>query len=186
MRALTLWQPWASLVAGGVKTIETRSWPAPSAAVGQRLAIHAAVRAPAIRTKVGAWTVFRAHGVGPLTLGRSGNVTPEGQPSALELPVGAVIATARLAACVPMVEFGADGSEGYDGGPACWEQDGAWWLDPDPLEAGATRLTEISEQVPYGDFAPGRWAWLLEDVVSLPSPIPARGAQRIWHWTSAA
>lgn len=29
MRAITLWQPWASLVAVGAKKYETRSWPAP-------------------------------------------------------------------------------------------------------------------------------------------------------------
>lgn len=44
MRALTLWQPWASLCAAGVKEHETRSWPAPRRAVGERLAIHAAAK----------------------------------------------------------------------------------------------------------------------------------------------
>ena len=29
MKAISLWQPWASLVAEGVKTIETRSWAPP-------------------------------------------------------------------------------------------------------------------------------------------------------------
>jgi hypothetical protein len=27
MRAITIWQPWASLIAVGAKSIETRSWP---------------------------------------------------------------------------------------------------------------------------------------------------------------
>lgn len=40
MRVITLTQPWASLVADGRKTIETRSWPISSHG---RLAIHAAV-----------------------------------------------------------------------------------------------------------------------------------------------
>lgn len=45
MRALSLWQPWASLIAEGHKTIETRRWThPPEAIVGQRLAIHAAKR----------------------------------------------------------------------------------------------------------------------------------------------
>ena len=43
MEALTLHQPWASLIAHGVKTIETRSW-ASAAIVGERLAIHAGRR----------------------------------------------------------------------------------------------------------------------------------------------
>lgn len=44
MKAVSLWQPWASLIACGAKTIETRSWPAPRTVVGQRIAIHAAKR----------------------------------------------------------------------------------------------------------------------------------------------
>ena len=43
MKALTLYQPWASLIAHGVKTIETRSW-APRGILGERLAIHAGKR----------------------------------------------------------------------------------------------------------------------------------------------
>lgn len=44
MKAISLWQPWASLIAVGAKTIETRSWCPPTAVVGQRVAIHAAKR----------------------------------------------------------------------------------------------------------------------------------------------
>ena len=47
MKALTLWQPWASLIAIGAKRYETRSWPAPkSLPPGSLLAIHAAQRCP--------------------------------------------------------------------------------------------------------------------------------------------
>lgn len=42
MPCLSLWQPWASLIAVGVKTIETRSWKAPNKFIGKRIAIHAA------------------------------------------------------------------------------------------------------------------------------------------------
>lgn len=43
MKALTLWQPWASLVALGNKRIETRSW---STKYRGDLAIHAAASLP--------------------------------------------------------------------------------------------------------------------------------------------
>lgn len=46
MKALTLWQPWASLVMLGAKPYEFRSWPAPDFAAGQRIVIHAAARQP--------------------------------------------------------------------------------------------------------------------------------------------
>ena len=44
MKALTLHQPWATLIADGVKTIETRSWRPPAALIGQGIAIHAGKR----------------------------------------------------------------------------------------------------------------------------------------------
>lgn len=43
MKALTLWQPWASLVALGEKKVETRCW---STKYRGELAIHAAARIP--------------------------------------------------------------------------------------------------------------------------------------------
>ena len=42
VKALSLHQPWASLIAAGFKSIETRSWPPPQSLIGQRIAIHAA------------------------------------------------------------------------------------------------------------------------------------------------
>jgi len=44
VKALTLWQPWASLVVAGLKPYEFRRWPLPRALVGQRIVIHAAAR----------------------------------------------------------------------------------------------------------------------------------------------
>ena len=43
--AITIWQPWATLIAIGAKRFEFRSWPAPSRFVGRRVAIHAGARA---------------------------------------------------------------------------------------------------------------------------------------------
>lgn len=43
MKALTLWQPWASLVAMGKKSVETRCW---STKYRGELAIHSAVNIP--------------------------------------------------------------------------------------------------------------------------------------------
>ena len=42
IKTISLWQPYASLIAAGVKTIETRSWAPPKGLMGQRIAIHAA------------------------------------------------------------------------------------------------------------------------------------------------
>ena len=44
MDALTLWQPWASYIAEGLKRYETRSWGLPGRFYHRPLAIHAAKR----------------------------------------------------------------------------------------------------------------------------------------------
>lgn len=44
MRALTLWQPWAHLVANGEKLIENRPWEPPDWIIDKRFAIHAGLR----------------------------------------------------------------------------------------------------------------------------------------------
>jgi hypothetical protein len=44
--ALTVWQPWASLIIKDFKPYEFRGWPAPRSLVGRRLAIHTGARPP--------------------------------------------------------------------------------------------------------------------------------------------
>ena len=79
--AITLHQPWASLITLGLKTVETRSWPAPARLVGQRIAVHAGKR------------LVRQPG---------GRIERElrvqwGEDWRLNIPTGAVLATAVLA-----------------------------------------------------------------------------------------
>jgi len=40
VKALTIWQPWASLIGQAIKSVENRSWEAPWV-LGKRIAIHA-------------------------------------------------------------------------------------------------------------------------------------------------
>jgi len=44
MKAISLHQPWASLIMCGAKRVETRSWRPPESLIGERIAIHAAKR----------------------------------------------------------------------------------------------------------------------------------------------
>ena len=81
MYAITLHQPWASLIALGIKTVETRSWAVPTRLVGQTIAIHAGkrvVRKPGVAVE----DEMRAR------LGEDWHRT---------IPAGAVLATATLA-----------------------------------------------------------------------------------------
>ena len=51
MYAITIWQPWASLIAYQCKPYEFRKWPAYRRVINQRIAIHAGAR-PARRNEV--------------------------------------------------------------------------------------------------------------------------------------
>ncbi len=44
MKALTIWQPWASLIMAGAKPYEYRRWSPPRRNIGQRIIIHAGAR----------------------------------------------------------------------------------------------------------------------------------------------
>lgn len=92
MKALTIRQPWASLIAGGYKHVETRSWP-----TGYRgpLAIHA------------------AKGMPPGNRMRPEERDLAEQECALgriprRIPFGAVIATVYLARVMPTETAGAE------------------------------------------------------------------------------
>lgn len=90
MKAISLWQPWASAIALGAKTIETRSW---STSYRGPIAIHAAkrtnelieifVKNSELYADVRALREF------------------QGKKIAEAFPLGSVVATARLVDCLP-------------------------------------------------------------------------------------
>lgn len=38
------------------------------------------------------------------------------------------------------------------------------------------------EEDAFGNFSPGRYAWVMENPVLFDTPIPARGRQGLWNW----
>ncbi len=36
----------------------------------------------------------------------------------------------------------------------------------------------------FGDYTPGRFAWLLDHVRRLPEPVAAKGALGLWEWVA--
>lgn len=176
MKALTIRQPWASLIALGVKTIETRSW---STSYRGPLAIHAGKAWP---VPVAEWQVpaDRSNTVGAPCVERLVNAADPvtRRWEMLHTPLGVVVAVVDLLDVVPIV----DDCDDLPDTPACLEVLGSslrLWAD------GAAELgdeADVSDQLPFGDFAPGRFAWLLGNVRPLDPPIPAKGKQGLWTW----
>lgn len=92
MKALTIWQPWASLLVSGQKKYETRSW---ATAYRGPIAIHAAMRP--VRRTIDALAADR-EGSGWDVLERLDS--PFLRPGALDqLPTGAIVGKAILTRC---------------------------------------------------------------------------------------
>lgn len=122
MKALSLWQPWASAMALGLKRVETRQW-----SIRHRglVAIHAAKR----------WN-------------RELEEFAERMGVGLELPRGAIVAVGNL------VEV--------------------WPTDHMNTEA-------LGQEAEWGNYAPGRFAWVFREIRALAVPIPFKGMQGMFN-----
>ena len=154
MKTITIYQPWASLIASGAKLFETRSWPTKHRG---RIAIHAGMTP--------------AHELDRQT--RDAIATAFGWPPGMDtasyiraLPHGAVIATADLVGCHKIVS-----RTTISGGPSCAS-----------LYCGEDRRAIRGSEILFGDWTPGRYAWELANVEILPQPVPVRGKQGLWNW----
>lgn len=205
VKAIVLHQPWATLVAIGVKEWETRPSP-PNGTMrpdgvrglpglpiepGERIAIVAGARKPPEGMEVGDYCVERWRDE-PAEPCMAGPYRPAlGYRPMFRLPLGAVVCTAVVAEALPMVGDYDDVSSAYEG-PAAVEvvpggsliQYPAWDgvlydEDGDPHETDGARCVDISDQLPYGDWTLGRWAWRLTDVQSC-DPIPVKGRQGVF------
>jgi hypothetical protein len=132
IKALTIWQPWATLIAIGAKQYETRNW---RTDYRGPLAVHAA------RTKKAKW-LFWEQPYYDILIDAS-------YDSFKWLPCGKIVAICQLADIIKAQD-----------------------IEPD--------LTK--QELVLGDFTSGRYAWRLEDMRMLKSPIPARGRQGLWMW----
>ena len=105
MKAITLHQPWATLIADGVKTIETRSWRPPQTLIGQRIAIHAGKRLVANHWLNGPirGAMYRGHG----------------EYWRQHIPRGAVVCTARLSSVGQVLDLEDDGHVLLGDSPSC-------------------------------------------------------------------
>lgn len=130
MKALSLIEPWASLVALGHKRVETRSWAPPPSMIGQRIAIHASKSREAI-----------VDGTADRLFKLAGAAMPEAWP------LGRIIAVATIAKAQRTEE---------------------------------ARALISSKEESFGNYSPGRWAWILVDVHELRGPLTIRGMLGLW------
>ena len=158
MKALTLTQPWAMLVAIKAKTFETRSW---STDYRGPLAIHVSKRIPPEYRRLVYWAApepFRSALKDVLWFERPAKIfgvdgTELTAPTE-KLHLGCVIATCELVQVYRTEEL---------------------------YRAG--KFKQIGQyELAFGDYTPGRYAWKLANVKLLPEPIPAKGSLGLWNW----
>lgn len=193
--AITLDQPYPALIVAGVKDWETRPSPPngpmrpdgvrglPGCAVhpGERIAIHAAAKQPKVGATIGEWTVedtsYTGHGESLISIGHDRPDMP-GARLCWPLEFGAVVATAVVAEVAPIVAGPAH--PGHDAWISVMVHTRDTRLHLRRLTVTGITGEAISDQLPCGDWRPGRWAWRLTDVRPV-DPIPCRGAQGVWR-----
>lgn len=153
--AITLWQPWATLVSEGLKPFEFRSWPAPRRLWGKRVAIHAGAR-PVQRGELQE-LLLRLQGVEARETGLIPAPAIEVLERALSSP-----GTLPRASILCLATLG----------------------EPIRNEALAARLglpsVNDSDRTQHSN-----WGWPLTVIEQLEPFVPARGAQGWWTWRRA-
>lgn len=150
MKALTLTQPWATLVAIGAKRIETRSW---KTSFRGQIAIHAAKGFPGSAKDLCMSRVFcSALGWPECPTILTQEWLDDNGRRIKALPLGCVLATATIVNCI----------------------------ETEMIRRYVQPFSEIEEA--FGNYAPGRFGFLLEDVIQFATPVPAKGALSLWEW----
>lgn len=150
MKAISLWQPWASAIALGSKQIETRHWSTNYRGV---IAIHAAKRL--VRSE---FDDFNSSYTWLAALHALGKTMGDGKRLENLMPFGAIVAVARLVTVRPTESFTI-----YEVEVVNRAHPGYQWRERD-----------------MGDFYPGRFGWVLQDVHMLPNPVPCVGRQALF------
>lgn len=150
MKALTLTQPWATLIARGAKRIETRSW---ATDFRGRIAIHAAKGLGAIGGKRGLYELCCEAPFRDVIADAFKTTREEAFDAAKELPLGAIVAVADLVD-VRRIDL--------------------------KLRSEVLAQTITPFEIEFGDYTSWRYAWFLENVRALPEPIYCNGALSLW------
>lgn len=128
MKALSIIQPWASLIAVGIKDIENRTWRTNYR--GEFLIHASAKRLPA------GWTALTSEQYAAATR----LVNPYGKENDVkQLPVSAIIGKARLVVCVR-------------NHPSVWAEKGVWnWVLAD-VQLFSTPILNVKGRLGFWEF----------------------------------
>lgn len=153
MKAITVWQPWASLIAIGAKPYEFRGWKPPKSLIGQRLAIHAGARPMRLTEIFG-------------LLNQAKNPAYFGHPCLhLDKALPVLRACHDRADAVPLSHVVCIVTVGE-----------AKRGDQCAAEFGGNAGNDSDRD---GTF---NWGWPMLEIEELHPPVPARGAQGLWDW----
>jgi activating signal cointegrator 1 len=155
MKAISLWQPWASAIAFNSKRIETRPW---RTHYRGPLAIHAAKRC--VKYELihlsSCWNWQGA--LHPVLLNKFKNLSLWES-----LPFGAIVAVCILMDCRPTGSFTQHE------------------LDDLRLPEGESEHLYSWTERQMGNFGLDRWGWILSDIKQVDPPIPFKGQQGLFN-----
>jgi hypothetical protein len=172
MKAISLWQPWASLIAAGAKPFETRHWAPPRKLIGATIAIHAAKKIDKDAIDLAERVAYGQHSAGGFALADKLEELDRETPDEMfgifgqaTFPIGCVVCTARLEAAFQLGEAVAGATI-----PAA--------RIVRRITSRPAQMTEAEVRIDdFGDYSPGRWAWLLTSITPFVPPPPAVGHQ---------
>ena len=162
INAITIWQPYASLLADQLKTTETRSWGPPLHALGQPLAIHSGSR------KVAQSTI-------PFHVNRKMQVKYSDSWRS-EIPYGCILAVGTL----DSYYWVTGGTRTDDTGQ---EVVIAQHVKPIEQSSMTDPLHVEVPTDPWGDYSTGRYIWKITDLETLEVPIKVSGSRNLWKWS---
>ena len=165
MKAISLWQPWASLLVTGRKRCETRGWPTSHRGL---LLVHAAKAWNMGLAMYAFASPFRE------ALQASGIVFAADEDEARRawgMPLGAVVGRVDVVDCIPT--------------ELCHQAEPGSSPDMPPLRitsAPGRHLLLLGEnERAFGDFSPRRFAFVCEKSVRFAEPVPYRGRQGLFE-----
>lgn len=159
MYGLTITGPWATFIAHELKRNETRDWPCWERVIGQRIAIHQGAGFGHMGTKKQWAEKVLVNPALCRAMVQAGYLLDT-------LPLGAIVATARVTACQRITRA---------------QRDSRVLTALETPNVGIGWEFVGTDEEALGNYAPGRWAWVLSDVQRLAVPVPCRGSQGLWH-----